>query len=166
MFLSNLLTCCVSGLRDGGAADFGVGGRESRWVSEKQRPHGSFDQVGPRFFFASKFVLANPCVSLNKAPFPSFNGSQDILARLCDQWQTDEPKEHRPAQLPRPRLRWPVIAASPALLLCSKEVWRVWSPSERPASQRHPGTHTGKTEINYRDFWTNQLGSIIKQISQ
>lgn len=140
---------CVSGLRDGGASDFGVGCCESRWVSEKQRPHGSSDQVGTRLLFV---CLCQPlCESEQKLFFLIIYAiycSQDVLARLCDQRQTDEPKEHRPAQLPRPWVRWPVVAASPALLLSSQEVWRVWPPSERPASQRHPGTHTGKTSID------------------
>lgn len=134
---------CVSGLRDGGAADSGVGGGESRWVSEKQRPHGSFDPVCPWSFCL--FEPALLCLQA-EAIYPTFICSQDVLARLCDQRQTDEPKEHRPAQLPRPGVCRPVIAAPPAVLLSSQEVWRVWPPPEWPAPQCDSGTHTGKTK--------------------
>lgn len=70
--------------------------------------------------------------------------SKDILPRLCDQWQTDEQKEHRSVELPWPRVCRPFVTTPPALLLCPQEVWRVWPPFERSSSQCNSGPHTGK----------------------
>lgn len=133
---------CVSGLCDGGAFDTGVGGGESSRMSEKQRSYGSSNQVGCCSFMSEKFEWSS---LVRMLIFTAFDW-QDVLTRLRDQRQTDEQKEHGSVELPWPRVCRSVIAAPPALLLGSQEVWRVWPPYEWSSSQRNSGSHTGKNE--------------------
>lgn len=91
--------------------------------------------------FAHFIVVMHYSISL--LIFTAFD-SQDVLTRLCDQWQTNEPKEHGSVELPWSRICWFVVTTPPALLLGSQEVWRVWQPIKWSSSQCNSRPHTGK----------------------
>lgn len=130
------------GLCDGSVADAGVSGGESSRMSEKQRPYGSTHQV--HFNLWVKKLVTHYCISKC-----NHFVSQDVLTRLCDKRQTDEPKEYGPVEFPRSRICRPFVTTPPALLFSSQEVWRVWPAFEWPSSQCNSGPHTGKTRRYY-----------------
>lgn len=84
--------------------------------------------------------------------------SQNILTRLCDEWQTHEQKEHRSVELPRAGIRRLVVPTPPALLLGAQEVWRLRAPVERSAPECDSGSHPGKTEI-----WLFQCDPLMRE---